>query len=384
MSFFEGLLLYVLFLSALAIGYLLGRRHRRRGKSDSGRVDPPQLAGLNALVEEDATVDVEHLLEDVPLSDDTCALHLAFATLMRRRGRFDVATDIHQKMLAATTLKAANKHRAEIELALDYHGAGLIDRAENLLLRIIKRRNDYERQARELLVDIYESSRDYAQALEIGLPLLRAGAKKRVRFCHLHCELAGIALAAHDVRQASRHVQEARAIEPTEARVYVLQARIAMRKSKPKDAQQALRKAADLNPGLLGLILPEFRTATRQLAGDAYGVDNNVIYHQFLRQQFQREPSLLVFEAMVEAQIRPDAEAFAAALPSGSGVAQDWPLLARAALGGQDDTALRDRLLGLISEMDVVVRDLRCSECGLSAQAPSWQCPGCRSWGTYR
>ena len=116
------------------------------------------------------------------------------------------AIRIHQNLLARPSLPRAQIHQAHLELARDYISAGLLDRAERLLLDLVAESPEQRRVSQLYLLEIYQSEREWARAIEIAsdlLPrksLLGATATQRpepgqdvgVALPHFYCELAAI------------------------------------------------------------------------------------------------------------------------------------------------------------------------------------------------
>ena len=63
-------------------------------------------------------------------------IQLALGTLFRRRGEIEKATQIHQGLISRPGTSSEQKSQVLFELANDYFKAGLLDRAENLLLEV--------------------------------------------------------------------------------------------------------------------------------------------------------------------------------------------------------------------------------------------------------
>ena len=66
----------------------------------------------------------------------TIETHFALGSLFRRRGEVDRAIRIHQNIIARPDLPAEQRDQAYSSLAKDYLHAGLLDRAENMFVRL--------------------------------------------------------------------------------------------------------------------------------------------------------------------------------------------------------------------------------------------------------
>ena len=126
-----------LFLLLAAAGWALGRFGER---DDEDNPPPPlnidYLKGLNFLLNEQTDQALEHFLKMVRVDDKTIETHFALGSLFRRRGEVDRAIRIHQNIIARPDLPAEQKDQALFSLAKDYLRAGLLDRAENVCVRL--------------------------------------------------------------------------------------------------------------------------------------------------------------------------------------------------------------------------------------------------------
>ena len=112
----HNLLLYVFLTLALGIGFLLGRREQKPAKNQA-TVIRDYYQGLNFLLGERPELGVDRFIQAMQVSDDTVDVHLALASVVRRRGEVDKAIRLHQNLLASPVLSSANKNLVEYELA---------------------------------------------------------------------------------------------------------------------------------------------------------------------------------------------------------------------------------------------------------------------------
>ena len=54
-----------------------------------------------------------------------------------------------------------------MELAKDFIAAGLLDRAEQLLKDLLELSEEHQLEAKSLLIEVFEASRDWGQACEL-------------------------------------------------------------------------------------------------------------------------------------------------------------------------------------------------------------------------
>ena len=123
--------------------------------------------GINYLLNEQPDKASEVLIQMVEVDPDTVELHLALGSLFRQRGEVDRAIAVHQNIISRSKLSKALRNQASLELGRDFLKAGLLDRAEQLLLSLLERK-EYEKVVCQYLIDIYQQVKEWGKALEIG------------------------------------------------------------------------------------------------------------------------------------------------------------------------------------------------------------------------
>src|SRR5690606_33622031 len=108
-----------------------------------------------------------------------------------------------QNLIAKPNLTAKQKSQALLELAQDYMRAGVLDRAETLLLEIVKNVDNNLDVSLRHLIDIYEREKDWSKAIEVAVRLQSISNQWMGRqIAHYYCELAQIMWDAGKVRMS--------------------------------------------------------------------------------------------------------------------------------------------------------------------------------------
>ena len=115
---------------AFVLGWTASRFDLRQLRMENRRAPKAYFRGLNFLLNEQQDQAIDAFIEAVQNDPDTSELHFALGNLFRRRGEYERAVRVHQHLLSRGDLSAADRHRAQHALALDYLRAGLLDRAE--------------------------------------------------------------------------------------------------------------------------------------------------------------------------------------------------------------------------------------------------------------
>jgi lipopolysaccharide biosynthesis regulator YciM len=378
----DNFTLYLLLVAALAIGFLLGRREAARRRNGNGTSDR-YLPSLHQLVSEQRGLEMEAYVETVISHDDPVETRLALGALVRRKGEVDKAIRIHQGLLARTGLEAAQRSRIELELARDYMVAGLLGRAENLLLELAARDGDARPTAERALLEIYEREREWQQAVDVGRRIARDDRTVNARLAHLQCELAEAALAEGDLRRARQALSRGQDFDAGCARLGLIGARVELAANRPRDACRLLTRAVEQDADAIPLAVPLFCRAA-EAAGD------RAAFERFLSSCLERGVYLEAVQAMAERIVH----------DRGREAAADFvmdQLLRNPTLGGfvallehldRDGRPLAAAQLALVRRYSEALLSrqaaYRCRNCGFSSHSLMWQCPSCHDWGSCR
>ena len=375
-----NILLYVLLVVAVAIGFLLGRREQRPKKSQSA-VIKDYYQGLNFLLGDRPELGVDKFIQAMEVSDESIDVHLALASVVRRRGEVDKAIRIHQNLLASPALKTANKQLIEFELARDYHAVGLLDRAEGLLGDIVARRDAQEKQAVDLLLDIYEQERDWQQAIVLSKRASGSDSDQKLRLSHFHCELGESYLANGEVKLANEHARGAVQVDASNPRGHWLIALVESSQKRHKQVLRSLRRVAELQPSLGEELLDLFSRSA-----EAMGREHE--YLEFLEQALERSASAKLVGAVMDYRRKHGLTvdygqvlALIGREPRQEHLPMLLDVMNRSIQNNGQDLEAEAR--ELMARIAVDSEGHQCSNCGFTAAAHLWHCPTCKAWGSF-
>mgnify|MGYP001585737903 FL=1 len=197
------LLVFGLLFAAVAIGWILGRRSAEPELPVTD-LSSQYYRGLNYLLDGRPDGAVDSFISALEVNSETLETHIALGNLLRKRGEVDRAIRVHQNLLARPSLPRDQVHQAHLELARDYISAGLLDRAERLLLDLQEESPAQRRACQRYLLEIYQSERDWQLAIDVARELLprksllwtgaaperEPGQPVDVALSHFQCELA--------------------------------------------------------------------------------------------------------------------------------------------------------------------------------------------------
>jgi lipopolysaccharide assembly protein B len=377
MEFDLSLLLLALPL-VFVLGWLASRMDLRQLRMENRQAPKAYFKGLNFLLNEQQDQAIDAFIEAVQSDPDTSELHFALGNLFRRRGEYERAVRVHQHLLSRGDLQADDRHRAQHALALDFLKAGLLDRAEEALLKLEGTR--FETQAHLALLANYERTRDWERAAGIARKLEASGhGSFRSRLAHYVCEQAATQVASKQPQAARALLQEAIASAPDTARPRMDLAQLQMAAGESAAACSTLFEALDAAPAATGLIAPLLAQAALAAGQGADALAR-------LQQIYQQHSSLDVLDSIVTLE---------AASGQTERSARDWyalhlekePSLVAAAKWIAGEKLEHEQFHPQVQRaLDHAVKPLtryRCAACGFESKRHFWQCPGCQAWDSY-
>lgn len=391
----NDVLVFVLLFAAIGIGWWLGRRSVVAPGAD---LPGQYYTGLNYLLDGRPDGAVDAFIDALEVNSDTLETHIALGNLLRKRGEVDRAIRIHQNLLARPSLPRPQIHQAHLELARDYISAGLFDRAERLLLDLVKDSPEQRRASRRHLLEIFQSQREWTQAVEVATALLPRksllgsssaaprGASRQpvaVALAHYHSELAAEMMEQGSLQDARKQLQQALHHDRRCVRASLMLGELECQAGHFKAAIKALRKVQQQDPDYISETLPALHDAYSQL-GDTGPL------RQYLQECLQSSPATPLLLAVVDDIRSTSGDASAldflsaqlAKNPSLSGLSRLIELQGAAIEGPvRENLGLLEKLVGrLLAERP----SYRCGHCGFAGRQLHWFCPGCKHWGTVK
>lgn len=181
-------LLFLLLPVAAAYGWFMGRNSLKH-KELKGRANVTRnlSSGLNFLLTDQEDKAIEQLLELLDIEAATIDTYLALANLFRRKGDWDKAIRIHEK-LHHLKLPKLQAQQIQFELAKDYYSAGLYDRAEHLLQQIVNSEPLREAVLKQLF-SIFMATHELNKAVALANEVEKTHSKSlRIALANMHTQ----------------------------------------------------------------------------------------------------------------------------------------------------------------------------------------------------
>ena len=364
-----------------ALGWFAARIDIKQLLLESRALPLSYFKGLNFLLNEQPDKAIEAFIEVVKVDPQTIELHFALGGLFRRRGEVERAIRMHQNLVERPDLASGQKLAALFELAQDYFKAGLLDRAEELFLKL--ETTSYAEQALRFLLEIYEQEKDWHKAIGIAGKLEtvtgRSHQKEIANFC---CELA-INELMHTRPEAARpHLAQALAHHRLCVRANMLLGDLEIAAKRPEAAIEAWKRIESQNPLYLALVAERLFNAYKQRDKLEEGVN-------LLRGYLTKYPSLdllnVVFQGTLETQGTEPAYKLARdelrRMPTLLGL--DKLLEAQMMEAPLDRRRDLELIKELVNQHTRSLAMYKCDNCGFRARQYYWHCPACAAWETY-
>ena len=375
---FWWLLAFPLF---FGLGWLAARIDIKHLVSESRSLPRSYFKGLNFLLNEQPDKAIEAFIEVVKVDPETIELHFALGSLFRRRGETERAIRMHQNLLERGDLGQEQRLAALFELGQDYLKAGLLDRAEEVFVRL--RDTPHRGAALKALLDIYQQEKDWEKTIgvagELGADLGQSWGKEIANY---YCELAAIEMTHSRTEAALARLAQALKSNRKCARANVLLGDMRAATGDHEAAIEAWKKIEQQNPAYLALVAQRLLESHRVLGKQEEGLF-------LLRGYLANSPSLdlldVVFQSTLEAQGPEAAHKLVR-----DELRRNQTLLGLDRLLDAELLVVRPERRGdvqlvknLVHSHTLRLARYRCENCGFKARQFYWHCPACGGWETY-
>lgn len=368
---FDTSLFFILVL-AVAAGWMLGRYQIIKKQNST------PYASIDMLGSDRQSKTMQTIL-DMAQRDESVELQLNLGTFYRRRGELDKAISIHQSLFARPDLDKNLSEQVQLALASDYLNAGLFDRAERLLLELIKNNSALKSNAINKLVTLYEEAQDWESILEL------AGETKQLKdnkaIAYACCELADKAIKNQNWREANKLIERALKLDSKCIKAILLQARMANEEGFPKKMVSSLKEALSHDSAILPLVLPK-------LQKDLVARHRPEELERLLEELWYESESALTLHAYVKHLAKHSTADSAISqltfsigqVPTLSG----FNLLLEILLEKGEPLTLEymAHFKSILTELTDRADEYLCRQCGYGSDRHYWRCPSCKQWET--
>jgi len=363
------------------LGWVAARIDIRHVLNESRALPRSYFRGLNFLLNEQPDKAIEAFLEAAKVDPETIEMHFALGSLFRRRGETDRAIRVHQHLVEREGLSDPQRLQALAELGQDYLKAGLLDRAEEIFLKLRSTARDEE--ALRALLEIYQQEKEWQKAIAVAEAMPNhADHLWQKAIAEFHCELASNEILHGRGEEARQHLKAALAVNRKCVRATLLLGDLAGSEGKADQAIDAWTHIEQQNPLYLSLVAEKLMAAYRQ---DGKAGQGSLL----LRGYLERHASIDLLDAAFQAELDTGGPEPAYKLvrdevrrnPTLLGL--DKLLEAQVLVAPPERRADLEIVKNLIHSHTRRVARYQCDQCGFKARQFHWRCPACGGWETY-
>lgn len=372
------LLVLLLPLAAFS-GWWLARNGRHSGGEQK---EDDYFKGLSYLLEDETDKAIDIFFRIAHLDSSTLENQITLGNLFRHRGEIDRALHIHSHLLdKADPADEETRQKLNLALADDHLAAGIMNHAEDYYQKVRHSTHaDMRNTARRKLVSLYAEQNRWSQAIEVATELDPFNHDKNLQqqVAHYHCEIAKDALKEAAYDEAEDGLQRALQCDKNCVRATLKLGRLAAKQQHFVTAIGYFHRVEKQNPSFLPEILDDLAACYRSLEQQ----HEWKIFLLHLVKHYYNPVLMLRFNMLIA-----ETEGQAAALTFLRQQLSEKPnmLALQAFVALVDDGSNKDiHLLNKSIEKTLShALKYRCSECGFRGNKLDWQCPGCKSWGTF-
>lgn len=375
-------LLFILLPVAAAYGYYMGRHSAGTKRQDDRHTKHTNyLHGVEYLLNNEKDRAVDKFIAYLNESDPSFENNMALGNLFRKRGEFDKAIMLHETLAANDNLEENETELSRLELARDFVAAGLLDRAERILIEIVdipRLRDDVV----ELLVRLYEQERDFPRAIEMALTYREhLGKNSLLRLSHYYCEIAESEFINGDAKKSLSMFMQAMDIYDRSVRAMIGLCRLELKDKKLDEAYARLKSTIEIDSSygivyldLLGQCFPDRADPKLRFALED------------LIRRCKSAAAMVTLVELVDVSAHDDAERMLLNFIQENPNLKLFSALMRMRSKYNNDSS-SDAILQLKSLVDAqIARNYVyvCHSCGFESKILFWQCPSCRRWESMK
>lgn len=369
-----------------AFGWFAGRIDMKTVIKQAKQLPKRIFDSIDALIDHKSGVASDTLGDIAEQEPQLTELQISLGKLFRSRGENDLAIKLHTKILNSQYLFSnEDKDKVRLELAHDFHRAGLVDRAENILLKLINRDNLYSHTAQELLLNIYQQDKNWQAAIKMAKQLATSDYSYHTEVAQFHCELAQEALIKSNNEIALQHINNALEINRKCVRANKLLGELYFNQEQYKQAIESWQLIEKQNHLYLPVVvenifdaylrLKKTKEALHLIKGytDLYPHLNlcDIVYPkllnyespettlQYMRSAIKTQPNAKIAARIIEIHLNSTAESLSLSY---------------------DTKADVELIKNLLLKYHEALSFYRCGRCNFKAKTFFWQCPACYEW----
>ncbi len=366
-----------------ALGWIAGRIDMKTVIKQAKSLPKRIYEGIDALIDNRTGIASDNILETVEHEPQLIELQLSLGKLYRNRGENDIAIKTHTKILNSQFLIDNElRDKIKLELAKDFEQAGLVDRAEAILIKLLDSKL-YSHYASELLLKIYQQDKNWQDAIVTAKKLSTSDYSYHTEVSHFYCELAQGMFIKSNIEDGLKYINYALSVNKKCVRANILLGEYYFNQGMYKDAIKIFEIIETQNHLYLPLITEKLFDSYIKLNQIKEGL---TLFHGFITLY----PKLNLCDILFHKLIIYDK--YSVILDALRSTMKNSPNSKIASL--MIDVYLKDSstnlpvhaksdaeiVKNLLLDYNAQLSRYRCGRCNFKAQTFFWQCPACYDW----
>ncbi len=342
--------------------HLLCLRKKHKDALDKEKLES-YMKSVNYIIEDDTDKAIMELTKTVKMEPDLIDIYISIGNLFRKKGEINRALMIHRSLLTKSRLSKEKKLELNITIGVDYRKAGLYDRAKKHFKTALSI-DPKNMQARKLLYEVYEDSRDWENALEWHK---RFSSNDDERLAHIYAELGKEKLKENDLVKAKKNLEKALKINKQCVDALIHLGDVCMLLGEVDKAYKHWERACILAPEFANIALNRMQDVERlkktiKKLLVAMPKDRYILY--FCANQLfdigQKKRAVSLYRRLIKLGVK------------------SQNILKRLIEAHKEN--LPEMIVELIANERLKEVRYTCTSCGYSTYTLSFRCPKCRQW----
>ncbi len=358
----EPLIAAITFFLGLLFSRIWCHKQKKKDEADKRKLES-YVKGINYIIEDETDKAIKELTETAQMDPDLVDIYISIGNLFRKKGEINRALIIHKSLLAKQDLSKKKKLDLYITVGVDYRKAGLYDRAKKYLKDALSV-DPKNQQARRLLYEVYEDSKDWENALEWHRRFSRGNDE---RLAHIYAELGKEKLKEGELLEARKNLKKAIKInnECVGALIHLVDVHKLL--GEIDDAYRLWEKVCRIRPEFANIALKKMedvdrlrKTIKRLLVEKS---DNRYILYYCANQLFdigEKEKAISLYKKLIKIGV------------------SSQNVLKRLTMAYSKE--LPDVFVKAVESQPLKDVKYICTSCGYSTYTLFFRCPKCRKW----
>lgn len=366
-----------------ALGWIAARIDMKTVIRQAKQLPNRLFISIDELVDNKTALASDNIKQIVDQEPQLIELQISLGKIYRHRGENDLAIKQHTKLLHSKFIINSNeKEKVRLELAKDFHRAGLVDRAESILQTLLESEL-YSTIAQELLLNIYQQDKNWQEAIRISKKLSTKDYTYHIEVAQFNCELAIEAIIKSKFEETLQYIQNAMAINRKCVRASIILGDFYYTQEKYEDAINAWQLIEKQNHLYLPMIIEKIFDTYAKLNKIKEGITlvkgyisiypqlnfSDFIF-QVLRNYISIEETLELLRTIFINHHQAKIAARIIEIQVANNINQ-------MKIDTKSDAQLINNLLNKYNDK---LAHYRCNRCNFKTKTFFWQCPSCYDW----